>query len=250
MSEGPARGLESRLLSDGSTMRWSSMRENLMRYFKLPLWSPNNKFNCYATCKPATLVRKRIRVLMVVGLFSVLLREAIELGRPQKSLGNLQALAVPTSTSIPFHSMMDIPLPFSPGAATKFASCHVAKMTTVDFLADGEWAGVISMSLGQDGADIFYPPMHDVHFSATASSEDPTILELHGTGVDAAGHFDLRGKVATDTGQISLRQKFTDRSLKFDYACFMAPMGIIGSWRKGGYSAWIWLWKASWTAGQ
>ena len=49
----------------------------------------------------------------------MVLCETIELERmvrPQGELRQILAIAVPTSTSIPFNLMMDVPLPFSPNA--------------------------------------------------------------------------------------------------------------------------------------
>ena len=247
MAEGSASGPRSRLAREEIMMRKNLKQETPQRYLKTPLYWPTQ----FAIRKPAALMRKRIQVLVVVGVFSVQLRRALNhgrIGRIPDNLGDVHALFVPTSTSIPFHSMMDIPLPFSSDAATKFASCHVANMTAGDFLADGEWAGFYSMSL--DSGNVNFGPMLYIRFSATTHSEGSTILDLHGTGMDAQGHFDLGGKIATDTGQISLRKTYIHDSAICHWACFMTPMGIVGSWGDEHCGSWIWLWKTGWAAGQ
>ena len=90
-------------------------------------------------------MEKRIQALVTVGIFSVTLRRYIEVlcYRALESGRDFSPMSIPTSNSVPLHSIMDIPIPFSNSAAMDLASCHIAKMTTADFLEDGEWAGVL-----------------------------------------------------------------------------------------------------------
>ena len=204
-------------------------------------------------------MQKRVRALTAVGVFAMTLRGTIERGGIRRLVyvshqtAAPPALAVPTSTDIPFHLMLDVPLPFASSAAVDFLSCHLAKMTTVDFLEDGEWAGFYSMSYSthRQGEFIsFDPPMHGIRFVATAQCGDPTVLSLKGTGKDAIDDFDLEGKLAPGTGNINLRKTYSGGSPTWDWVCIMTPVGIVGSWGLGNYGGWIWLWKTGWTANQ
>ena len=65
------------------------------------------------------LLQKSAQTLVAVGLLSRTLPATIELGRilrVQKVLSQTPPVAILTSTSIPFHLMMDVPLPLFPGA--------------------------------------------------------------------------------------------------------------------------------------
>lgn len=202
-----------------------------------------------------TLVQNRVEALVAVGYFSLILREPIEIGvirTPPSGSGQIPAMAVPTSTSIPFHLMMEVPLPFSHNVTMEFASCHLARMTTVDFLEDGEWAGYYSVShAGVGGACFlhFDPPMHNISFVATANGDSPTTLNLHGTGEDGESAFALDGFISPRTGQIMLQKVYSGGHPAWDWTCIMTPMGIVGSWGQSDYGGWIWLWKVGWTAG-
>ena len=230
---------------------WARTRTTLTRYLKQPLYSPIIDSSHFSIYNPRMLVQKRNWALVAVGLLSVMLRETIELGqirRVHNAFGYILVIPIPTSTSIPFHSMMDVPLPFSPSAVAEFASCHLAKMTTADFLEDGEWTGYYAMSYGLDGSVKFDPPMHSIRFVATANSDSPTTLNLHGVGKDGIGDFDLDGKLVPETGQVLLKKRYWV-SITWDWACMMTPMGIVGTWGRSNYGGWVWLWKTGWTAG-
>ena len=236
---------------------WRRVRRKLMRCLSEPLQSPSEAFDTFTTCHPAMLMQKRVRALTAVGVFSILLRKTIESGfiGPLVYIVHQPAItAVPTSTDIPLHLMLDVPLPFTSSASVESLSCHLAKMTTVDFLEDGEWAGFYSISYsprrGRGESAYFDPPMHSIRFVATAQSSDPTALSLQGTGEDAIGAFDLEGKIAPETGNISLRKTYSGGSPVWDWICIMTPMGIVGSWGRGEYGGWIWLWKTGWTTNQ
>lgn len=205
----------------------------------------------FSACDFSTIVQKHVHALKAVGLFSVILRETIELGRiwpPPGGSSRILAVAVPTSTSIPFHLMMDVPLPFSPNAGMELASCHLARMTTADFLEDGEWAGFYTIPNGPYSV-IFDPPMHGIRFVVTANNDSPTTLNLHGTGEDGISTFDLDGKISPTTGQIILKKVYFGGAPAWDWNCIMTPMGIVGVWGKRENHGWIWLWKVGWTTG-
>ena len=228
-----------------------------MFWLSEPLQSSTEAFDTFTACDPAMLMQKRVRALIAVGVFSLFLRKAIESGGIRSPVYVLQqpaVIAVPTPTDVPLHSMLDVPLPFTSGASVEMLSCHLAKMTTVKFLEDGEWAGFYSVPYFpwgvRDDAVYFDPPMHGIRFIATAQCGDPTVISLHGTGEDAIGAFDLEGKITPETGNINLRKTYSGGDPAWDWVCIMTPVGIVGSWGQRAYGGWIWLWKTGWTANQ
>ncbi len=226
--------------------RW---RECLGRYLNHPD-EPSLEANCI--CKvypPDSYLGDRARALMAVGIFSVLLREAYENGRirrHQNFLPRSPIMSFPSPTSIPFHLLMDVPLPFSPDAAEKFSSCHLARMTTVDFLQDGEWTGFYAMSFDYKNPALFDPPMRGIRFAATANSDSETTL--YGTGEDSVGAFHLEGTLGPSTGNIRLTKMYEGGLPVWNWECLMTPVGIVGCWGCPEYGGWLWLWKTGWTA--
>ncbi len=199
-------------------------------------------------------MQKRVQAFAVVAFYSVMRSETIEYGSSRFLGGGLRqilVMAVPTATSIPFHLMMDIPLPFSPSATMDFTSCHLAKMANADFLEDGEWAGFFSKAFDEYDYIVFDPPMHGIRFVTTASSDSPDTIDLHGTGADSMGDFSLDGSLVLGTGQILLKKVHPARHscTAWDWTCIMTPLGIVGCWKRGHYSVMVWMWKVGWTAG-
>lgn len=233
---------------------WARRRKDLIRYLMQPLYFPDEGSNPIACYSPTMLMHKRGQALTTAGLFSVILRETIANGRIVRMhipSGEMLSIAVPTSTSIPFHLMMDVPLPFSPGAEMELASCHLAKMTTAGFLEDGEWAGFYSTSYGARGGPAnFDPPMHGIRFATTTNSDSSATIDLHATGEDGVGTFSLDGKLLPVTGQMTFTKRYFGGFPKWDWACLMTPVGIVGSWGPNGYGGWIWLWKTGWSVGR
>ena len=246
-----------RLMSEEPAIIGERAWEKLMFNTQQRLRPPTDAYDHLAACSPETLSQNRVQALLAVGILAVNLRELMEIVRvrrlsnilpqPWDLLLRTATVTVPTSTSIPFHFMMDVPLPFSPNAAIKFASCHLAKMTTVDFLEDGEWAGYYSLRHWRDERVPFDPPMHGIRFVGTTNSDSTTTLNLRGTGEDAVGAFDLEGKLAPETGHLVLRKTYSGGSPVWDWVCIMTPVGIVGSWGEDIYGGWIWLWKTGWT---
>ena len=139
------------------------------------------------------------------------------------------AMVVPYSTSIRFH-LMDVPPAFASGAAMQSASCHMAKMTTVDLLKDGERAG---FCLGSDGTSkhvYFVPPMHSVRFVATAKNDSPTALHLHSTKEDDVSAFNLKSQLAPGTAHILLRKMYSGCFQPGIGFCLMTSLDIVGPW--------------------
>ena len=217
-----------------------------MRYLKKPLYSDAEILNYVEPCSFAMLMQKQIQVLLTVGIFSVRLREDLENGRFRRVFVALPSL--PTSISIPLHSIMDVPLPFSPSTATNFSSCHLAQMTTKDSIESDEWTGFYSIKNILGEPITFDPPMRNIRFVATANTTDAGILTMHGTGKDAVGAFVLDGELVRKTGQMRLQKVYAGGFPVWDWACLMTPVGIVDSWGRNFFGGWIWLWKNSRTA--
>ena len=253
MSAEPASYLEPQSITRDPSIPIARTRKILKCYLRQTLYLPTDKSDQFSAYDPEMLIHKRVQAFVVVAFYSVMLSETIELGYLRCSRGDARqilAMTVPTATSIPFHLMMDIPLPFSPSATMDFTSCHLAKMATADFLEDGEWAGFFSMSLDQYDYMIFNPPMHGIRFVTTASSDSPDTLDLHGTGADSMGDFSLDGTLVPGTGQIILKKMHSVRvSYPPWWACIMTPLGIVGCWKQSRCSVLVWMWKVGWTTG-
>ncbi len=200
------------------------------------------------------LMRKRIQAFIAVGVFAMLLRNDICEGDVERRWDRMTngarppfaAMIVPNVRDIPFYSMMDLPLPFSPTAPEEFATCHLPYMTSQDFLADGEWTGFYSISMGSGGYIDFDPPMHGIRFVTHVFDDKPTTVNVRATGMDGVGSFDLSGQIDRESGKVVLRKSYSDTH-EWQWCCLMTPYGIVGTWGSGLYGGWLWLWKASWS---
>ena len=170
------------------------------------------------------------------------------------------ASQLPTWQDIPFHTFMQLPKMFGPNAAKDFALCHLAKMTTSEFLADGEWRGFYSVPNSTAKYD---PPMHGIKFSAKDLSPAGPIERIAGPveliamdGRDGVGAFSLVGTVSKSNGWVDLRKEYknlagtTGGSLSWNWYGVMTPFGIVCNWGAPGWGGWVWLWKAKWTEGK
>ncbi|KAL9579461.1 MAG: hypothetical protein Q9212_005095 [Teloschistes hypoglaucus] len=154
-------------------------------------------------------------------------------------------IAVPTTESIDFHHLMDIPLPFTTDATARFQYCHLPKMTSKHFLEDGEWAGVYYAHT-RNGSNFprFAPPMRNVRFQANLDPAQPRFVILEAGGRNALGEFSLQGRMEKESGQMTLKQVYTGGTPKWDWTCMMTPFGIVGSWGdRRQFRGWAWLWK-------
>ncbi len=128
MSAEPASYLEPQSIARDPSIPIAETRKILQRYLRqTPYLATDDKSSQFSAYNPETLMQKRVQAFAVVAFYSVMRSETIEYGSSRFLGGGLRqilVMAVPTATSIPFHLMMDIPLPFSPSATMDFTSCH------------------------------------------------------------------------------------------------------------------------------
>ena len=165
----------------------------------------------------------------------------------------ITASQLPTPQDIPFPTFMQLPKMFGPNAAEDFALCHLAKMTTSEFLADGEWRGIYSVPNSTAKYD---PPMHGIKFSARDLSPAGPVELIAMDGRDGVGAFSLVGTVSKSSGWVALRKEYrpmagtTGGSLSWDWYGVVTPFGIVCNWGTSRWGGWVWLWKANWTDGK
>ena len=163
------------------------------------------------------------------------------------------ASQLPTWQDIPFHTFMQLPKMFGPDAARDFALCHLAKMTTSEFLADGEWRGFYSVPSSTARYD---PPMHGIRFSARDPSPAGTVELIAMDGRDRVGAFSLVGTVSKSSGWVALRKEYRTMTgtagplPSWNWYGVMTPFGIVCKWGTPSWGGWVWLWKAKWTEGK
>ncbi|KAL8902420.1 MAG: hypothetical protein Q9207_004728 [Kuettlingeria erythrocarpa] len=158
----------------------------------------------------------------------------------QTSQSPSPTLAVPNSHSIPFPEFMGLPLPFTNDDS--MATCHLRKMVHTSFLEDGsEWGGYYSLPTSpfrQATTEVeFDPPMHNIRFTAEWLNNN-VILGIDGTGGrDGVGAFTLRGRIAADTGVLTMEKIYVNHGPRWWWVGFLTPFGIIASWC-GDTDAW------------
>ena len=198
-------------------------------------------------------IQKLAHANTAIMLFAYFLFQTPVYGAPARNqLGGTNSLVQPPRSlqlplvhNIPFSSMMELVLPFGPDSSKTFATCHLPKVTSREFFEDGEWVGFYSYGHGRMTFD---PPMHGIRFRARYVSLDKTKLELHATGTDSVGGFELNGQVMQD-GKATLVKRYWPGPI-WHWASIVTPFGIVGTWGGNGelrIGGWFWLWKASWS---
>jgi len=193
----------------------------------------------------ATLfARKYSRALEAVGILSILIREALANGTVRQTKAAPFArrrpdISVPTTESISFFNLMDMPLPFAADGAAKLPYCHLATMTSKAFLEEQEWAGFCAFSPRPHELLVEWP-MHGMRFVV---SDHPDGLSLQTKGDDGRGGFLLYGRMTPDTGEMTLVRAYLDIEFRWNWTCMMTPFGMVGSWGTCNYGGWLWLWK-------
>ncbi|MCJ1456474.1 hypothetical protein MMC28_006835 [Mycoblastus sanguinarius] len=238
---------------------WAVAQRVLMQSLSKPLMEPqrapslpsNNAIEILMQRRTQAIVtmEERTQAVVTVGIFATVLRDTLRRwnlhtrGPPSPAA----SLVIPTANDIPFHSMMDLPLPFSPGTNRELATCHLAKMTSQEFIEDGEWTGFYSLGTGD--RITFDPPMHGIRFKATANNDNPATLKLHSSGKDSVAPFDLEGLIVQETGKIMITKTYSE-NFYWHWSCVMTPYGIVGSWGRNSSGGSVWLWKARWSGSE
>lgn len=203
---------------------------------------------------PAKLrLHKKIQTLLALGTFAVYIRDI-----PFQSWGRStmaspshiespKAIGVPSSKAMPFHDLLDLPLPFESSAGERLLYCHRNQMTSKTFLEDGEWVGCYCTRVNFDFEVTVDPPMVDIYFVLLPSRHAPWALQ--GYGRDAIGEFDLGGFLNQQTCDITMEKRYSsgaELGTVWPWRGYMTPFGIAGYW--GGFQrgGWFWLWKRHW----
>ena len=193
------------------------------------------------------------QAMEAVGIFSILLREALVTGNVQEVeflYGTLISppppvaeISIPTTEDIDFQRRMMMPLPFSLCIYETISTCHLPMMATKSYLTEGEWTGFYCKSFGpRTHNPCFDPAMRNIHFTARdeANTED---VSLEARGEDGIGSFKLSGRMTPKSGRIVLGRSYDDNGPRRLLSCVMTPVGIVGTWGHTEYGGWIWLWK-------
>ena len=229
---------------------WQSSRRKLFHSIAEPLWgSPNS--DPMSTNTPEIPMEKHVQALMAVWMLAIFLREVTNLTRlPLINPRLLRTLQVPSTRHIPCLSMMDLPLPFCADATKLFTKCHLPKITSEAFFSDGEeWVGYYSY--GTEESMRWDPQMHDIRFEVDRKDDSSEYINLHATGKDYVGTFNLDGLIWRQTGKAAFTKCYHWRHSWY-WNCIITPFGIVGTWggghlMGGRVGGWLWLWKASWS---
>ncbi|KAF3901858.1 hypothetical protein AA313_de0209465 [Arthrobotrys entomopaga] len=168
---------------------------------------------------------------------------------------------------------MELPKPF--GNPADFVWCHLEKMTSKEFLEDGEWMGFytygeyerfdpgmvgIKFKVVEPGqyevSEDEYPDDYDPNEWKTIDTENAEVVHITARGgEDDVGEFKLFGQILRNTGKFVFTKMYTrvvdgkpQKCHKWDWLGFMTPFGMVGMWcssADGVYSE-FWIWKDNW----
>lgn len=197
-----------------------------------------------------------------VGFFAASLRATRAANQPEP----------PSPTSIPFATLMNLPIPFSPDALEHFSTCHLPTMADPAYLTPGTWTGGIS-SGGDYGApfNCIGGTHHDGYGCATTGASEPAGDFPHGRDFEGVVRFALvsegdgdvfelvsnnfhteaelhrlRLAVNRRTGRIIVHHWHRMRAAFMTTEGVVTPFGIVTRLLTG---VWMWLWKEEWGAG-
>ena len=152
----------------------------------------------------------------------------------------------PATSHIPFASMMNLSLPFQPGARQRNPTCHLPIMAGKAFLEEGVWEGYYAYCFDRSPYLCrFDPPMKHLRLRCTEESTDD-VQFFEGSGSDNVGRFSLSGWIHVESGKIVAKKQYSLYGVSWDWSAFMTPFGIAGTWGEIEYGGWLWLWKADW----
>lgn len=244
MSEEPPEDVAQSCLFPGGTVLdpppRQLLRQDLLRCLYCGLAGSAVPPYFWSSGNPTIYLIKYCQALLTLGIVSILLREALVKGTIQRpwpwSYPASQAtVSIPTTESLDFCSIMDMPLPFAADIATRLPFCHLATMTSKSYVEDGEWVGFYNTSFGSPEV-LFDMPMHGIRFQLRND-------RLEASGEDGVGGFQLFGQLVLDTGEMSLTKRYNSGQPEWAWSCMMTPFGIAGTWGTSNYGGWLWLWK-------
>lgn len=181
------------------------------------------------------------RALWGQGIMCILLREALVQGTVDVPPTEI---VVPTTESINFHHLMDMPPPFATNTLSDFRFCHLSKMISKSYFEDGEWVGFYYTAFSRFEPRHFHPPMRNVRFITNFDPARTPSHSLSARGQDATGQFSLQARLEDESGKISVNQKYAVGKLRRYWTCMLTPFGIVGTWGEGiSFEGWLWLWK-------
>ncbi|KAL8777066.1 MAG: hypothetical protein Q9194_002774 [Teloschistes cf. exilis] len=142
------------------------------------------------------------------GILSILLREALIKGTVDLSSVEI---VVPTTESINFHHLMDMPPPFATNTLSDFRFCHLTKMISKSYFEDGEWVGFYYTTFSRFDPPHFLPPIRNVRFITNFDPARTPSRFLSARGQDATGQFSLQAGLEDESGKIHVNQKHLGR---------------------------------------
>jgi hypothetical protein len=166
------------------------------------------------------------------------------------NLGHRRVAPLPSIDRIPFHSVSDVPLPYT---LDPFNGCHIPKMATADFL-DGEWLGYYADNRGARLSMTLDRPMASIPLRATlipGGHGSQPYIDIETVPdrpcSDAHGPFQLRGNIEMD-GLVHLRKTYLNTNWQWDWRGYLCPFGMVGAWgnRGDGFGGYFWIWKKEW----
>ncbi|KAG9190499.1 hypothetical protein G6011_08587 [Alternaria panax] len=174
-----------------------------------------------------------------------------------------QISELPSPTTIPFSSLMDMPPVFDTNkspphrdASIPFGWCHLTKMLSPDFLSSGRWTGYYSDQRRALGRRRFDAPMRGIRFvarktrreelEADSSLSECTMVDSLSRGSDAVGEFTLQGRVQND-GYVYMIKRYLLEDSSWTWKARMTPFGIVGVWGdEDMFGGCFWIWKEEW----
>lgn len=215
------------------------LRRELLGRLSQRLLLSDREHNWWSEGDGMLFTKKYSQALDAVGIVSILIREALARGIVRNSWAapSSPGISVPTTESIEFFSLMDMPLPFVADGAAKLPYCHIATMTSKHFLEEGEWAGFYTVSTGAHELHIDWP-MRGMRFRVCDDPERPW-RHLQAYGNDGIGDFSLSSSMASATGEMTMVKAYTGGTLRWDWACMMTPFGIVDFWGTNSFGGWL-----------
>jgi len=189
MSSRPAGALRIDELPQRFRIPWAHAKEHPERYLRQLLLDDPGLALIY---DPDVIKQKhRSRAIVVAGLLTIRLRETYRVQivdsywtefSHQPWEVRLPVLPPVEITSL--HRVMEFTSPFPSSTRGDLGTSHLTKMSDGNFLEDGEWTGVYTLTFDPRPRSGFDPPMRNIRFKTEKHPHDPSVLELHADGRD------------------------------------------------------------------